>query len=57
MEYSSKVHPRTSHEGLKVGGGADVFLYSSFNLGARWGGGQRQVPATLSLGKDAVPIV
>jgi len=29
------VQPRTSHEGPE--GEADVYLYSFFNLGARWG--------------------
>jgi len=33
VKLGGKVHPRTSHEGPE---GGVVYLYSFFNLGARW---------------------
>ena len=56
MEYSSKVHPRTSHEGLKVGGGQ--MCYSTLpSTSALDGGGvnaksQRLYPS----GKTRYPL-
>jgi hypothetical protein len=39
-----KIHSRTGHEGW---GGVEVYLYSFYNLGTRWGvGGQRHASAT-----------
>jgi hypothetical protein len=35
MHGKKKVHPRRGYEGPK--GGVEVYLYSFFNLGARWG--------------------
>ena len=50
-----KGHPRTSHEGPERG--ADVQLYSSFNLGARWGvDGQHHAPAALPPWKNRYPL-
>jgi hypothetical protein len=55
-EDEGKVHPRTGHEG--AGGGVDVQLYSSLNLGAKMGvGGQRYAPAALPpRGKTRYPL-
>jgi hypothetical protein len=47
MYVKGKVHPGTGHEGP----GIEVYLYSFFNLGARWGmGNQRHSPAALPPG-------
>jgi len=39
MHGREKVHIRRGYEGLE--GGVEVYLYSFFNLGAKWGGGWR----------------
>ena len=37
--------------------GVDVYLYSFFNLGTRWGGWSTSRPIRFTPGKDPVPIV
>ena len=37
--------------------GVEVYLYSFFNLGARWGGLSTPRPGRFTPGKDPVPIV
>jgi len=49
-----KVLPITAHEGP---GGEEVYLYSFFNLGSRWGGWSTPCPGRFSPGKDPIPIV
>ena len=38
-------------------GGIQVYLYSSFNLYARWGGWSTPRPGRFTAGKEPVPIV
>ena len=48
--------PRTGYEGLR--GGVEIYLYSFFNLGARWCGCSTPRPGRFTPGKkDPVPIV
>jgi len=50
-----KFHPRTVHEDPE--GGVEVYLFSFFNLGARWGGCSTPRPGRFTLWKDPVPFV
>ena len=51
---NGKVHPITSHEDPE---GVKVYLYSFFNLGARWGGCAKPRLGRFTPGEDPVPIV
>jgi hypothetical protein len=46
-----KVYPGTGHEGV------EVYHYSFFNLGSRWGGRSTPHPGRFNPGKDKAPIV
>jgi hypothetical protein len=54
-ESKGKIHPRNGHEG--PWGGVEVYFYSLFNLGARWGGWSTPRPVRFTSGKDPVPII
>jgi hypothetical protein len=45
----------TGHKGPR--GGAEVYLYSFFNLDYRWGGWSTPRPGRFNPRKDPVPIV
>ena len=47
----------TLKQATKAQRGADVQLYTSFNLGARWGGWSTPRPGRFTPGKDPVRIV
>ena len=47
----------TLQQAMKAQRGVQVQLYSSFNLGARWGWMVNTMPQPLNAGKDLVPIV
>jgi len=47
----------TLEQGTKVQRGADIKLYSSFNLGAKWGGWSMLRFGHFTPGKDPVPII
>ena len=49
-----KVHPRIGHEGQR---GRICIPYSSFTLGARWGGWSTPRTGRFTSGKDPVPII
>jgi len=50
-----KVPSRTGHEGPE--GGVELYLYSFFNLGSKWGGWSTPRPGRFTPGKDLAPIV
>jgi len=52
FKSKGKGHPRTGHEGVE-----DVYPYSFFNLGPRWGGWSTPCPGRFTPGEDTVPIV
>jgi len=47
----------TLEQATKAQRGVEVQLYSSFSLGARWGGLSTPRPDRFILGKDPVPVV
>ena len=49
VKVKGKIHPTTDHEGP---GGVEVYLYSFFNLGDRWGGWSTRRPSHFTPGKD-----
>ena len=51
---NGKVHPITSHEDPE---GVKVYLYSFFNLGARWGGCAKPRLGRFTPGRDPVAII
>ena len=51
---NGKVHLGTDHESQE--GGADVYLYSFFNLPLDGVGGQRHAPSALPPGKTRYPL-
>jgi len=53
FKVKGKFQPRTEHEGPE--GGVNVWFYSFFNLGVRWGGRSRPRPGRFTPAKDPVP--
>jgi hypothetical protein len=47
----------TLEQATKTGGGVEVYLYTFFNLGARWCGWSTPRPGRFFPRKDLVPIV
>jgi len=58
MIFTYKVKVKfTLEQAMKAHRGGEVYLYSFFNLGARWGGWSTPRPGRSTPGKDPVPNV